>query len=108
MRSQSPCCRNINPATFRPYSRPQSNSAKPIKMGSVPDTKVNVLLVGSGGVGTMAAYALEKGGRASVTAVLRSNYDTVNKEGFTINSIQHGNVKEWKPSSSESSPYLPS
>lgn len=77
-------------------------------MGSVPDTKANVLLVGSGGVGTMAAYALEKGGRASVTAVLRSNYKTVDEKGFAINSIQHGNVKGWKPSSSESSPYLPS
>lgn len=71
-------------------------------MGSVPDTKANVLLVGSGGVGTMAAYALEKGGKTSVTAVLRSNYKAVNEEGFHINSIQHGNVKNWKPSISES------
>ncbi|KAG6357632.1 hypothetical protein INS49_013509 [Diaporthe citri] len=67
-------------------------------MGSVPDTKANVLLVGSGGVGTMAAYALEKGGKASVTAVLRSNYKAVNEDGFHINSIQHGNIKNWKPS----------
>lgn len=56
----------------------------------------------------MAAYALEKGGRASVTAVLRSNYKTVDEKGFTINSIQHGDVKKWKPSSSESRPYLTS
>lgn len=56
----------------------------------------------------MAAYALEKGGKASVTAVLRSNYKTVDEEGFTINSIQHGDVKKWKPSSSESSSYLTS
>lgn len=74
-------------------------------MGSVPDTKANVLLVGSGGVGTMAAYALEQGGKASVTAVLRSNYKTVNEKGFQINSIQHGQVKDWRPSISESSPY---
>jgi ketopantoate reductase len=72
-------------------------------MGSVPDTKANVLLVGSGGVGTMAAYALEQGGKASVTAVLRSNYKAVNEKGFQINSIQHGQVKDWKPSTSESS-----
>lgn len=51
----------------------------------------------------MAAYALEKGGKASVTAVLRSNYKVVNEDGFHINSIQHGNVKNWKPSTSESS-----
>lgn len=50
----------------------------------------------------MAAYALEKGGKASVTAVLRSNYKAVNEDGFHINSIQHGNVKNWKPSTSES------
>ncbi|KAH8769121.1 ketopantoate reductase PanE/ApbA-domain-containing protein [Diaporthe sp. PMI_573] len=67
-------------------------------MGSVPDTKANVLLVGSGGVGTMAAYALEQGGKARVTAVLRSNYKAVNEKGFQINSIQHGQVKDWKPS----------
>lgn len=73
-------------------------------MGSVPDTKANVLLVGSGGVGTMAAYALENGGKASVTAVLRSNYKAVNEKGFEINSIQHGNVKNWKPSTGE--PFL--
>lgn len=71
-------------------------------MGSVPDTKANVLLVGSGGVGTMAAYALEKGGKASVTAVLRSNYKTVSEKGFDINSIQHGEIRKWKPSASES------
>lgn len=74
-------------------------------MGSVPDpdTKANVLLVGSGGVGTMAAYALEQGGKASVTAVLRSNYKAVSETGFQINSIQHGQVKGWKPSVGESS-----
>ncbi|KKY32406.1 putative 2-dehydropantoate 2-reductase family [Diaporthe ampelina] len=67
-------------------------------MGSVPDAKANILLVGSGGVGTMAAYALEKGGKASVTAVLRSNHKVVSEKGFEINSIQHGEVKSWRPS----------
>lgn len=52
----------------------------------------------------MAAYALEKGGKASVTAVLRSNYKAVEDKGFDINSIQHGTVKGWRPSASESSP----
>jgi ketopantoate reductase len=56
-------------------------------MGSVLNTKANVLLVGLGGVGTMAVYALEKGGKASVTVVLRSNYSAVNEKGFDINSI---------------------
>ncbi|KAI3393737.1 hypothetical protein diail_3783 [Diaporthe ilicicola] len=66
-------------------------------MGLVSDTKANILLVGSGGVGTMAAYALEKGGKASVTSVLRSNYSIVKEQGFHINSIEHGQVQSWRP-----------
>ncbi|ROV95619.1 hypothetical protein VSDG_05314 [Cytospora chrysosperma] len=67
-------------------------------MGSVPDRKkANVLLIGSGGVGTMGAYALEKGGKASITAVLRSNYSVVKEQGFTIDSLEHGKVKDWRP-----------
>ena len=50
----------------------------------------NVLLVGSGGVGTMAAFSLEASGRASVTAILRSNYDSVERNGFNIDSIDYG------------------
>jgi ketopantoate reductase len=62
--------------------------------------KSNVLLVGSGGVGTMGAYNLEVGGLASVTAVLRSNFEAVEKDGFTITSLDHGFVKGWKPTRS--------
>jgi ketopantoate reductase len=58
-------------------------------MGSAPP-KTRVLLIGSGAVGTMAAYALEAGGLVEVTAVLRSNYDAVEKNGFSIDSIEHG------------------
>ncbi|TVY34407.1 Uncharacterized protein LSUB1_G006925 [Lachnellula subtilissima] len=61
-------------------------------------TKSNVLLVGSGGVGTMAAYNIEAGGLATVTSVLRSNYEAVIQNGFTITSLDHGFVKGWKPS----------
>jgi ketopantoate reductase len=64
-------------------------------------TKANVLLVGCGGVGTMGAYALETGGLAAVSAVLRSNYETVMEKGFSIDSIEHGNgIKGFKPSQS--------
>lgn len=65
-------------------------------------SKRNILLVGSGGVGTMAAYSLEAGGRASVTAVLRSNYEAVSKDGFNINSVDHGDHKGWKPTARKS------
>lgn len=71
-------------------------------MDSFSEKKVNVLLVGSGGVGTMAAYALEQGGKASVTAVLRSNYSVVDQKGFDINSLQHGRIRNWRPAYSKS------
>lgn len=64
-------------------------------------SKANVLLVGSGGVGTMGAYALETGGQAEVTAILRSNYEAVQRQGFSIDSIEHGNgIEGWKPTTS--------
>lgn len=59
--------------------------------------KKNVLLVGAGGVGTMAAVSLEASGRASVTAVLRSNFVSVNDHGFNIESVDYGTLKSWKP-----------
>jgi len=66
--------------------------------------KANVLVIGSGGVGTMAAYALEKGGKANVTAVLRSNFDAVKADGFTISSVDHGDITQWSPTQSASAP----
>lgn len=61
----------------------------------------NILLVGSGGVGTIAALNLEAGGLASVTAVLRSNYNKVTTDGFHIKSIDHGEITHWRPSESK-------
>ena len=65
------------------------------------ESKANVLLVGCGGVGTISALNLEIGGQASVTAVVRSGYDVVKDKGFNINSVDHGIVKGFKPTSSE-------
>lgn len=59
-------------------------------------SKSKVLLVGSGGVGTMAAYALELSGRAEVTSVLRSDYDKVVKDGFTIDSCDYGHIEGFR------------
>lgn len=61
-------------------------------------TKSNVLLVGGGGVGTIAALNLELSGRTNVTVVLRSNYQRVVDFGFDITSVDHGTIKGWKPS----------
>jgi 2-dehydropantoate 2-reductase len=61
------------------------------RTSNMASPKARILLIGSGGVGTMAAYALEIGGHAEVTAILRSNYDAVQKSGFSIDSVEHGN-----------------
>ncbi|KAF2672642.1 2-dehydropantoate 2-reductase [Microthyrium microscopicum] len=50
-----------------------------------------VLLFGTGGVGAVYAYFLEKGG-ASVTAVCRSNYEAVLQNGISIDSALFGQV----------------
>lgn len=59
--------------------------------------KKRILLIGSGGVGTMAAFSLEASGLASVTAVLRSNYEEVSKNGLNIESVDEVTHKGWKP-----------
>jgi len=59
--------------------------------------KLKILLIGSGGIGTVTAYALETGGLAEVTAILRSNYAVVEKNGFTIDSVDHGYIQGWRP-----------
>ncbi|KAJ9629082.1 hypothetical protein H2204_009022 [Knufia peltigerae] len=58
---------------------------------------LNVCLIGAGGVGTIAAYVLEKSQRCRVTAVLRSNYTVVRDHGFDIDSVDHGQIRGWKP-----------
>ncbi|KAJ5786797.1 ketopantoate reductase PanE/ApbA C terminal-domain-containing protein [Penicillium pulvis] len=60
--------------------------------------KTRILVVGTGGIGTMAAYALEQGGLAEVTAVMRSNHDAAVANGIDIDSVQWGQIKAWKPS----------
>lgn len=59
--------------------------------------KYRVLLVGSGGIGTIAALNIERGGAAQVTSVLRSNYATVVEKGFEIISCEHGHIQNWRP-----------
>jgi ketopantoate reductase len=62
----------------------------------------NVLVIGGGAVGAIAALNLEVGGLTSVTLVLRSNYDAVNENGYSIDSCDHGVLENWKPTHSQS------
>ncbi|KAF2743883.1 2-dehydropantoate 2-reductase [Sporormia fimetaria CBS 119925] len=59
--------------------------------------KNSVLVIGGGAVGAIAALNLEVGGFATVTLVLRSNYEAVKRDGYTVNSCDHGMLKGWKP-----------
>lgn len=59
--------------------------------------KPKVLVVGSGGVGTIAALSLTLNERAEVTLVVRSAYDKVVKEGYTIESVTYGIHENWRP-----------
>ncbi|KAL4972945.1 6-phosphogluconate dehydrogenase [Aspergillus desertorum] len=60
--------------------------------------RARVLVVGAD-VGAMCSYALDQGGKAEVTAVLRSNYDAVEKDGFEVDSVQYGRIPGWRPAS---------
>ncbi|KAL5118443.1 hypothetical protein ACEQ8H_003619 [Pleosporales sp. CAS-2024a] len=62
-------------------------------MGS--DAKSKVLLFGAGSVGAVYLWLLSK--VADTTAVCRSNYDIVSKEGFVINSAIFGQDIHFKP-----------
>ncbi|KAL3418900.1 hypothetical protein PVAG01_09121 [Phlyctema vagabunda] len=60
-------------------------------------TKANVLLVGGGAVGAIAALNIEAGGLGAVTAVLRSNFQAVSEKGYNIESVDHGKLPSWRP-----------
>lgn len=59
--------------------------------------KKEVLVLGGGGVGALAALNLEAGGKAVVTMVLRSNYKKVSNDGYKIMSMDHGRLSSWRP-----------
>ncbi|OVF07415.1 putative 2-dehydropantoate 2-reductase [Clavispora lusitaniae] len=58
----------------------------------------NILVFGSGGVGSIAAYALDLAEDTSVTTIIRSDYDQVTKNGYKITSVDYGTIEAYKPS----------
>lgn len=55
------------------------------------------LIVGTGGVGVMASYALDLCPDAEVTAVVRSDYEIIRKKGYRIQSVDYGTIEEYRP-----------
>lgn len=56
-----------------------------------------VLVVGSGGVGAVAALSLTLNGKCETTLVVRSDHDKVVAEGYTFRSVTYGNFDNWRP-----------
>ncbi|KAG7095759.1 hypothetical protein E1B28_006464 [Marasmius oreades] len=56
-----------------------------------------VLLVGFGAVGAMYSLIIKRSGLARVTAVARSNFDLVARNGIHIKSKKYGDILGWKP-----------
>lgn len=56
-----------------------------------------VLVIGSGGVGAIAALALTINGSTETTLVVRSDYDKVTDKGYTIRSATYGDIDNWRP-----------
>ncbi|CAH0047319.1 unnamed protein product [Clonostachys solani] len=59
--------------------------------------QARILLIGGGGIGTIVALNLERGAKARVSAVLRSNFETVTRFGYTIHSVDHGTLSGFRP-----------
>lgn len=59
--------------------------------------KANVLLIGTGGVGTIVACGLVYNKKASVSVVVRSDYKKVKEHGWEIQSCDYGHLPAWKP-----------
>ena len=56
-----------------------------------------ILIVGTGGVGVIVSFGLLSSGSAEVTSIVRSQYDIVRSQGYTITSLTYGNVSNFRP-----------
>ncbi|KAJ3737407.1 ketopantoate reductase PanE/ApbA-domain-containing protein [Lentinula guzmanii] len=56
-----------------------------------------ILVVGTGAVGTIYAYSLHQSDKVRLTVVARGNYELVQEHGMYIKSRRFGNVEAWKP-----------
>ena len=61
------------------------------------ESKPNVLLIGTGGVGTIVAYGIYYVGKANIDVVVRRDYEKVKNAGWNIHSVDYGEIEHWKP-----------
>lgn len=61
------------------------------------DQKTKVLIVGLGGVGILAAYALSLKPEVELSTIIRSDYNVATTRGFNIESVDYGTVNSFKP-----------
>lgn len=61
------------------------------------ETKPQVLLIGTGGIGAVVAYGIDFTGKADLGVVVRSDYSRVKESGFKVNSVDYGDIDSWKP-----------
>lgn len=60
-------------------------------------SKPKVLVIGSGGVGTVSALSLTENNKSEVTLVVRSDYELIKSQGYSIDSCTYGKLTNWKP-----------
>ncbi|KAK4058016.1 hypothetical protein OIO90_000755 [Microbotryomycetes sp. JL221] len=58
---------------------------------------IDVLVIGFGALGTIYGWILSQNKHVRVTAIARSNYETFQKQGVTIESEKFGLQQHWKP-----------
>ncbi|ODV95732.1 hypothetical protein PACTADRAFT_2046 [Pachysolen tannophilus NRRL Y-2460] len=61
------------------------------------EKREKILIIGTGGVGMIAALCLELNNNCDITCVVRSDYTKATKEGYKIESANYGVFENWKP-----------
>ncbi|SCU81312.1 LAME_0B06480g1_1 [Lachancea meyersii CBS 8951] len=60
-------------------------------------SKPSCLVIGAGGVGVITTYSLFNAGLSEVSLVVRSDYEHVKQNGYSIESCDYGSISNWRP-----------
>ncbi|PVG00680.1 6-phosphogluconate dehydrogenase C-terminal domain-like protein [Serendipita vermifera] len=58
---------------------------------------LEICIVGFGAIGTVYGWLLDRSKKVRITAVCRSNFESLKEQGVDIESLQYGSQKGWKP-----------